>query len=219
MRNDWVPDKTDEQRFTQRKVREIICDITYNEQVYPGCTLIPDTCPPSWKDMHSNDQYFWFSNAQYSLFRGNFAFHVHTNPKAACININGYAIDISSMKLTTSEKILVDNIRVIYNEDSYVTDEFVLRNKKIFGTHDEFCLKMNFYDGYAVEVRDDVEEPLILLYPTLEEIQDNKWIHGPISLYHHHTAEPICAYHSALIFGILYNTDSFFLEPDYKRWR
>lgn len=53
----------------------------------------------------------------------------------------------------------------------YDIDEILVCSPEIFGDKEEYDLTMKFYDGYAIEERQDDEPPLILLYPTLKEVE------------------------------------------------
>lgn len=44
----------------------------------------------------------------------------------------------------------------------------LVTDKKIFGDEEEHPIKMNFYDGFAIEAKD--KDQLVLLYPTLKKV-------------------------------------------------
>lgn len=89
--------------------------------------------------------------------------------------------------------------------DNGVVNEIIVVNPAIFGSNEEMVLTMAFYDGYAIEKRNDNETPLIMLYPSLDEIKFDLDIKTRILEYAQGASETdITSFDSALTFGVLY---------------
>lgn len=90
-------------------------------------------------------------------------------------------------------------------KDKYVVDEILITNPEIFGTDEEQRLLMRFYDGYAIEERLDSASPLVLLYPTMEEVHHWECLLSGILEYVQGTSEDdITPHDSALKWGVLF---------------
>lgn len=82
-----------------------------------------------------------------------------------------------------------------------ITDEILIVNVDIFDNRDENRLVMEFFDGYAIEKRTD-HTPLVLLYPTKAQINDDPELAEAIRTYCGlRNADSIMPYDSALCFG------------------
>lgn len=93
-------------------------------------------------------------------------------------------------------------------KDRYVVDEIIITNQDIFGTNEEQCLSMRFYDGYAIEERQDDYPPLVLLYPTMEEV--HHWdclLSGILDYVQGVTENDITPHDSALKWGVLFRME------------
>lgn len=93
--------------------------------------------------------------------------------------------------------------------DDFIVDEIIVCDPKIFGTEEEQHLTMKFYDGYAIEERKDNATPLVLLYPTLEDV--HRWAtltNGILEYVQGTTKENIVPHDSALKYGVLYRIEN-----------
>lgn len=91
------------------------------------------------------------------------------------------------------------------DNDEYVIDEIIITNSDIFGTNEEQSLTMRFYDGYAIEERKDDYSPLVLLYPTMEDV--HRWeclLSGILEYVQGVTEDDITPHDSALKWGVLF---------------
>lgn len=92
--------------------------------------------------------------------------------------------------------------------DNGITDEIIMVNPEIFGNEEEMDIFMVFYDGYGIEKRDDGEAPLIMLYPTLDQIKFDWNLKTLILDYTQGSSETdITPYDSALTFGVLFKAN------------
>lgn len=102
---------------------------------------------------------------------------------------------------------LARNFNKFRQQQSYngVANEIIVVNPAIFGSNEEMVLTMTFYDGYAIEKRNDDEAPLIMLYPSLDEVKFDLDIKTRILEYAQGASETdITPFDSALTFGVLY---------------
>jgi len=92
------------------------------------------------------------------------------------------------------------NIQVKLKETPECTDEILLVDEEMFGPNQEEMFTMDFYDGFAIESKCNLEDsPCVLLYPTLNEVNSNEYMVQQIRQYC--ANDDIDVYNIALKFG------------------
>ena len=81
-------------------------------------------------------------------------------------------------------------------------NDILLVDENVFHDKDEHCVDMIFCDGFAVEITED-ENPIILFYPTVEEVNKDLYMQRTIENY---VGEPVTetgiVYHDiAVVYG------------------
>lgn len=97
-----------------------------------------------------------------------------------------------------------ENYRSQHPENGQV-DEIIVTDKILFGNDEEYSLQMSFSDGYAIEHRSDDCEPLVMIYPTIEQVNADASLKKAIIEYTQGASDDdIIPYDCAILFGILY---------------
>lgn len=81
----------------------------------------------------------------------------------------------------------------------------LLVDENVFYDKDEHCVDMMFYDGFAVEITES-DNPIVLLYPTVEEVNKDFYMQRTIEHYAGDTVtETGIFYHDiAIVYGEVY---------------
>lgn len=86
--------------------------------------------------------------------------------------------------------------------------EILVTNPTIFGNYEEHELNMCFCDGYAIEMEVGTCPPLIMIYPTMSQVNADSELKNRIIQYTQSASEnDITPYDSALAFGIIYRAE------------
>lgn len=113
----------------------------------------------------------------------------------------------------------IDGKIEILNAKGEIND-IVLVDENVFHDKDEYCVDMVFYDGFAVEITKD-ENPIILLYPTVEEVDKDLYMQRTIENYvGEAVTETGIVYHDiAVVYGEVYRFLSLLDEKinDYEK--
>lgn len=98
----------------------------------------------------------------------------------------------------------IDGKIEILNAKGEIND-IVLVDENVFHDNDEHCVDMIFYDGFAVEITED-KNPIILLYPTVEEVNKDLYMQRTIENYvGEAVTETGIVYHDiAVVYGEVY---------------
>lgn len=101
------------------------------------------------------------------------------------------------------DRVFFTDIKVKLKEKPEITDDMLIVDGDMFGPNEEENLTFEFYDGFAIEVTNGLDEsPLVLLYPTLAEVAENKALAAEIRNYC--ADEEIDCYNIALKYGKIF---------------